>query len=92
MIDKIVEYPMRPDQPLASFAAAFNQDQRLISLQIGDGAVWGDQLLPQQVTGEEGLNRPFLYSINCLSANVDLELKSLLGLPVVLSITDARGE
>ena len=83
---------MRPDQLLASFAAAFNQDQRLISLQIGDGGAWGDQLLPQQVTGTEGLNQPFLYDINCLSADAALELKSLLGLPIVLSITDARGE
>jgi hypothetical protein len=42
----IVECSMRPDQLLASFAAAFNQDQRLISLQLGDGAAWGQQLLP----------------------------------------------
>ncbi|MDW5419287.1 type VI secretion system Vgr family protein, partial [Iodobacter sp. CM08] len=82
---------MRPDQLLASFAAAFNQDTRLISLQIGDGGAWGDQLLPQRVTGIEGLNRPFLYSIDCLSADAALELKSLLGLPIVLSITDAEG-
>ncbi|MDW5419206.1 type VI secretion system Vgr family protein [Iodobacter sp. CM08] len=83
---------MRVDQLLASFAAAFSQDTRLISLQIGDGGVWGDQLLPQRVTGEEGLNRPFLYSIDCLSSDAALELKSLLGLPVVLSITNAEGE
>ncbi|WP_233702089.1 hypothetical protein [Iodobacter ciconiae] len=83
---------MRPDQLLASFAAAFNQDQRLILLQIGDGAVWGDQLLPQRVTGTEGINQPYLYYIDCLSPDTALELKSLLGLPVVLSITDARGE
>ena len=82
---------MRADQLLASFAAAFSQDQRLISLQIGDGGVWGDQLLPQRVTGIEGLNRPFLYSIHCLSSDANLELKSLLGLPVVLSITNAEG-
>ncbi|AMC36612.1 type VI secretion system Vgr family protein [Janthinobacterium sp. B9-8] len=82
---------MRADQLLASFAAAFSQDQRLISLQIGDGAAWGDQLLPQRVTGTEGINQPFLYYIDCLSTDAALELKSLLGLPVVLSITDAEG-
>ncbi|MFC7422028.1 type VI secretion system Vgr family protein [Iodobacter arcticus] len=82
---------MNPQDLLASFAAAFGQSNRLISLQIGDSGVWGDQLLPQRVTGTEGLNRPFLYSIDCLSADAALELKSLLGLPVVLSITDAQG-
>ncbi|MCX7205864.1 MAG: phage late control D family protein, partial [Proteobacteria bacterium] len=82
---------MRADQLLASFAAAFSQDTRLISLQIGDAGAWGDQLLPQRVTGIEGLNRPFLYSIDCLSSDANLELKSLLGLPVVLSITNAEG-
>ncbi|MDW5418425.1 type VI secretion system Vgr family protein, partial [Iodobacter sp. CM08] len=77
---------------LASFAAAFNQEQRLISLQLGDGTAWGEQLLPQQVTGSEGINRAYCYQIKCLSPTGDLELKSLLGLPVVLSIADANGD
>jgi len=83
---------MNPQDLLASFAAAFNQDQRLISLQLGDGAAWGQQLLPQRVTGSEGINRAFHYEVNCLSSNGDLELKSLLGLPVVLSIANANGD
>jgi type VI secretion system secreted protein VgrG len=82
---------MRPDQLLASFAAAFNQDKRLISLQIGDGAAWGDQLPPQRVIGTEGINQSYLYYLDCLSPDAALELKSLLGLPIVLSITDAEG-
>ncbi|MDW5416823.1 type VI secretion system tip protein TssI/VgrG [Iodobacter sp. CM08] len=77
---------------LASFAAAFNQEQRLISLQLGDGTAWGEQLLPQHVTGSEGINRAYCYQIECLSPTGDLELKSLLGLPVVLSIADANGD
>jgi type VI secretion system secreted protein VgrG len=40
---------MNPSNLLASFAAAFSQDQRLLSLQLGDGAAWGEQLLPQSV-------------------------------------------
>jgi len=76
---------------LASFAAAFNQDQRLISLQLGDGAACGEQLLPQRVTGSEGINRAFRYQVDCLSSG-NLELKSLLGLPVVLAIADANGD
>ncbi|STQ90076.1 type VI secretion system Vgr family protein [Iodobacter fluviatilis] len=76
---------------LASFAAAFNQDQRLISLQLGDGAAWGEQLLPQHVIGSEGINYAYHYQVNCLSPDGSLELKSLLGQPVVLSIADANG-
>ncbi|WP_308418285.1 type VI secretion system Vgr family protein [Iodobacter fluviatilis] len=76
---------------LASFAAAFAQNQRLISLQLGDGAAWGQQLLPQRVVGSEGLNQAYRYQVECLSPDGALELKSLLGLPVVLSVTDANG-
>ncbi|MDW5419097.1 type VI secretion system Vgr family protein [Iodobacter sp. CM08] len=77
---------------LASFAAAFNQDQRLISLQLGDGAAWGEQLLPQRVTGSEGISQAYRYQVNCLSPDSGLELKSLLGLPIVLSIANANGD
>ncbi|QBC42833.1 type VI secretion system Vgr family protein [Iodobacter fluviatilis] len=77
---------------LASFAAAFNQDQRLISLQLGDGAAWGQQLLPQRVTGSEGICQAYRYQIDCLSPDGALELKSLLGLPIVLSIANANGD
>ncbi|NHQ84865.1 type VI secretion system tip protein VgrG [Iodobacter sp. HSC-16F04] len=77
---------------LASFAAAFNQDQRLISLQLGDGAAWGEQLLPQRVTGSEGINQAYCYQIDCLSPDGALELKSLLGLPVVLAIENANAD
>ncbi|MDW5419208.1 type VI secretion system Vgr family protein, partial [Iodobacter sp. CM08] len=78
-------------QILSSFAAAFNQDQRLISLQLGDGSAWGGQLLPQRVLGSEGISQAYRYQIECLSADAALELKSLLGLPLVLSVADASG-
>ncbi|MDW5416629.1 type VI secretion system tip protein TssI/VgrG [Iodobacter sp. CM08] len=76
---------------LASFAAAFTQDHRLISLQLGDGAAWGEQLLPQSISGQEGVNQAYRYQIDCLSPDGSLELKSLLGLPVVIAISDADG-
>ncbi|STQ91714.1 Uncharacterized protein conserved in bacteria [Iodobacter fluviatilis] len=77
---------------LASFASAFSQEQRLISLQLGDGVAWGEQLLPQRVTGSEGINQAYRYQIDCLSSDAALELKSLLGLPVVLAVADANGD
>ncbi|MFC7419202.1 type VI secretion system Vgr family protein [Iodobacter arcticus] len=82
---------MSLSQLLSSFAAAFNQDQRLISLQLGDGGAWGEQLLPQRVEGSEGINQAYRYQIDCLSPDGALELKSLLGLPVVLAVADANG-
>ncbi|WP_035853988.1 type VI secretion system Vgr family protein [Deefgea rivuli] len=75
---------------LASFASAFNQETRLISLQVGDGATWVEQLLPQSVTGREGVNQAYRYQIDCLSPANDIALKSLLGLPIVLSVADAN--
>ncbi|AZN37888.1 type VI secretion system Vgr family protein [Iodobacter ciconiae] len=82
---------MNPQDLLASFAAAFGQSNRLISLQLGDGAAWGEQLLPQTISGKEGLNQAYCYQIDCLSPDGVIELKSLLGLAVVLSVADADG-
>jgi type VI secretion system secreted protein VgrG len=76
---------------LSSFASAFNQDQRLITLQLGDGSAWGEQLLPQSVRGSEGVNQAYRYSLECLSPDGAIELKSLLGLPVVIGVLDANG-
>ncbi|WP_332670518.1 hypothetical protein [Aromatoleum sp.] len=39
---------------LASFASAFTQAQRVITLELGDGSRHPRQLLPQTVVGEEG--------------------------------------
>jgi type VI secretion system secreted protein VgrG len=76
---------------LSSFAAAFNQDNRLITLQLGDGSAWGEQLLPQSVSGSEGVNQAYRYSLECLSPDGAIELKSLLGLPVVIGVLEANG-
>ncbi|UXY16960.1 type VI secretion system tip protein VgrG [Chitiniphilus purpureus] len=76
---------------LSSFASAFSQGQRLVSLQLGDGSYWGETLLPQAVQGEEALSQPYRYRVECLSPSVDLELKSLLGLPAQLALLTADG-
>ncbi|GLS03521.1 type IV secretion protein Rhs [Chitiniphilus shinanonensis] len=77
---------------LASFASAFTQTQRLLTLHLGDGSAYGEQLLPQSVAGEEALSQPYRYVVECLSPDVGLELKSLLGLPAQLSILTADGD
>ncbi|BBH11293.1 type VI secretion system Vgr family protein [Chromobacterium haemolyticum] len=76
---------------LASFASAFNQDQRLLTLSLGDGSVAAEQLLPLSLAGEEGVSRPYAYQLTCLSPDGAIELKTLLGLPARLGILDAAG-
>ncbi|MDN0085701.1 contractile injection system protein, VgrG/Pvc8 family, partial [Crenobacter sp. SG2305] len=74
---------------LASFATAFTQDQRLLTLELGDGHRWADALLPQTLTGEEALSDSYRYQLTCLSPDTDLALKDLLGQPVRLTVQDA---
>ncbi|MFB9157925.1 hypothetical protein [Chromobacterium violaceum] len=46
------------NQLLASFASAFSQDNRHITLAIDSDTAGPEQLLPQTLDGEEGVSRP----------------------------------
>ncbi|SCK08599.1 type VI secretion system Vgr family protein [Vogesella sp. LIG4] len=80
---------------LASFASAFNQDQRLLTLQLGHDQNgfqrWGQALLPLTLSGEEALAGDYRFRVECLSPDDGIELKTLLGLPVRLGIAGADG-
>ncbi|BAK76211.1 type VI secretion system Vgr family protein [Pseudogulbenkiania sp. NH8B] len=76
---------------LASFAAAFSQEQRLLTLHLGDGQRWGETLLPLAVHGDEAVSDSYRYRVECLSPDAGLELKSLLGVPVRLGLAGADG-
>ncbi|AUH52507.1 type VI secretion system tip protein VgrG [Chromobacterium sp. ATCC 53434] len=76
---------------LASFASAFTQDNRLLTLALGHGDIAAGQLLPQTLSGEEGVSRPYRYTVSCLSPDANLELKTLLGQSTRLGIADAQG-
>ncbi|WP_432721210.1 type VI secretion system tip protein TssI/VgrG [Jeongeupia wiesaeckerbachi] len=77
---------------LASFAAAFNQDQRLLSLHFAEGrGPAPETLLPHVLDGEAALSQPYRYTLECLSADAGLELKSLLGLALEVDIHTADG-
>ncbi|MBM3114921.1 type VI secretion system Vgr family protein [Jeongeupia naejangsanensis] len=82
---------MQLDQMLAAFASAFNQDRRLLSLQLGDDGLFGERLLPQTLRADEALSKPYRYELECLSPDADIELKTLLGLPAELGIETADG-
>ncbi|SUX53562.1 type VI secretion system Vgr family protein [Chromobacterium vaccinii] len=77
---------------LSSFASAFNQDQRLLTLELGSGAVAAEQLLPQSLDGEEGVSKAYRYQLTCLSPDGAIELKTLLGQSARIGIADAQGQ
>ncbi|MCD0490793.1 type VI secretion system Vgr family protein, partial [Chromobacterium violaceum] len=80
------------DTLLASFASAFNQDQRLLTLELGSGQVAAEQLLPQSLNGEEGVSQAYRYQLTCLSPDGAIELKTLLGQSARIGIADAQGQ
>ncbi|UTH75668.1 type VI secretion system Vgr family protein [Chromobacterium sp. IIBBL 290-4] len=76
---------------LASFASAFGQDRRVLTLRLGTGQISAEQLLPLSLQAEEGLSQPYRYTLTCLSPDTHIELKSLLGQPARIGIEDASG-
>ncbi|BBF84548.1 putative Vgr-related protein [Aquitalea magnusonii] len=76
---------------LASFAAAFSQHQRLLTLQLDGGQIAAEQLLPHTLDGSEGVSQAYRYQLSCLSPDGTIELKSLLGVAARLGGLDADG-
>ncbi|MEO2216976.1 type VI secretion system Vgr family protein [Chromobacterium vaccinii] len=76
---------------LASFASAFGQNNRLLTLQLGSGQIAAEQLLPLSVDGEEGVSKAYRYQLTCLSPDGAIELKTLLGQPARIGIADTDG-
>ncbi len=63
---------------LAVFASAFSQENRLFSLHFTDASLDGE-LLPHTLAGEEHISETYQFHVECLSADVSLSLKMLLG-------------
>ncbi|HEY0844479.1 MAG TPA: contractile injection system protein, VgrG/Pvc8 family, partial [Noviherbaspirillum sp.] len=83
---------MRLPFPDAS-ALAFTQSHRLLTLSFAPGAgIANNLLLPQELTGVEGINEGFTYTLTCLSADAFLELKHFIGVPVQVSLLTDGGE
>ncbi|AOY01993.1 type VI secretion system Vgr family protein [Jeongeupia sp. USM3] len=78
-------------QLLSAFASAFKQDRLPLTLRLGDGGIFGEQLLPQTLRADEALSTPYRYELECLSPDAEIELKTLLGLPAELGIETADG-
>ncbi|NWO57161.1 type VI secretion system tip protein VgrG, partial [Chromohalobacter salexigens] len=74
------------DRLLDSFDIDLSQSQRLLTLEVA-----GTALLPHRLVGEDRVSAPFTYTLDCISQQNDLELKTLLAQPARLSILQADG-
>jgi type VI secretion system secreted protein VgrG len=79
--------PSSLESLVAAGVSLFGQGSRLLKLRFGEGSGIGSEtLLPHKLHGEEGLSKNYCYSLDCLSADTYLELKSLLGQPAEISL------
>jgi len=68
-------------------ASLFGQESRLLSLRFAESSgIAEEALLPHRVIGEERLSKNYRYTLECLSPDSHLELKSLLGQPIEIAI------
>ncbi|MCK0746729.1 type VI secretion system Vgr family protein [Chromohalobacter nigrandesensis] len=74
------------DSLLDTFDIDLSPSQRLLTLDIA-----GASLLPHRLVGEERVSEPFSYTLDCISQQGDLELKTLMAQPARLSILQADG-
>ena len=76
---------------LASFASAFTQHTRQLTLQLGDNLQQQLGLLPLSLSTSEALSQPYHYQLECLAPDDTIPLASLVGLPATLSLQQQDG-
>jgi type VI secretion system secreted protein VgrG len=76
---------------LAPFASAFTQNNRLLTLQIGDSVEFDYLMLPQCAQGTESLSACYQFEVTCLSPDAFIALEGLLGQAAALSILTGAG-
>ncbi len=75
---------------LAAFASAFSQEKRLFSLHLSDASLEA-QLLPHSISAYESVSAPYIFNIECLSSDISLALKKLIGCGVDIVIHLGNG-
>ena len=77
----------------SAWASAFQASNRLLKLKLGGPAVsLADKLLVSCFNGKEQISECFEYTLELLSDDTHIELKSLLGAPATLQLlTDQSG-
>ncbi len=78
--------PWGLDALLSSFDVSLSQNERLLTLEMS-----GVDFIPHRLVGEERMSRPFAYTLDCISLNGDIELKTLMAQPAALSVRQADG-
>ena len=76
---------------LASFASAFTQHTRQLTLQLGDNLQQQLGLLPLSLDASEALCQPYRYQLDCLAPDDTIPLATLVGLPASLSLQQQDG-
>ncbi|MDH4571513.1 type VI secretion system Vgr family protein [Salinicola acroporae] len=71
---------------LDTFDIDLSQSQRLLTLELA-----GTSFIPHRLVGEERVSEPFTYTLDCISQQGDIELKTLMAQPANLSILQADG-
>ncbi|WP_248623597.1 hypothetical protein [Cobetia crustatorum] len=61
------------DSLLESFEVSLDQNERLLTLEMS-----GADFIPHRLVAEERVSRPFAYTLDCISQNGDIELKTLM--------------
>lgn len=74
---------------LGSLASAFGDDDRLLALHLA--GLPSAPLIAWRAEGREAVSADYRLSIDCLSPDANIELKSLLGRPAELTIQLADG-
>lgn len=87
----MVNFAVPFDDLLASFASAFTQQGRLLSLRLGDSAAWAERLLPQEAEGDESLSANYRIRVRCVSPQAGIPLKELLGQVARVGILASTG-
>ena len=75
-----------------SLKSLIGQDTRLVELHLAaDSGVPDSKLLAHRITGYEAVNDGFRFEVEVLSSDAFLELKSLEGVPIQVTILTCRG-
>jgi len=83
----VMEAPGTPPFSLSEiFNTPLSQSRRLLTLEIA-----GAPLMPHRLVGEQRVNAPFRYTLDCFSQQGDIELKTLMAQPARLSVLQADG-
>lgn len=72
--------------------SAFSQSQRQLQASFApDLGLPANAILPYQLTGSEGICAPLEYTLSCLSTDMRLPLKTMIGVPAAFTVGDFTG-